>query len=62
MSLAHVESIASLEEEEFKDIENIRKLIYKVVPHYRDNILHYINAFIDIKVRSKLSVKNLIFY
>lgn len=62
MSFTHVESITILEEEEFKDIENFRKLIYKVVPDYRDNILHYMNAFMDRKVRSKLSVKNMIFY
>lgn len=62
LSFAHGESITTLEEEEFKDIENIRKLIYEVVLHYRDNILRYINAFIHRKVRSKVSVKNLIFY
>lgn len=53
MSFAHVESITTLEEDEFKDIENIRKLIYKVVHYYKDNILHCINAFIDRKLRSK---------
>lgn len=58
LSFAHGESITTLEEEEFKDIENIRKLIYEVVLHNRDNILRNIHR----KVRSKVSVKNLIFY